>query len=385
MKDDRELNFICNYLASSLFPERSLPTPPKTLDWERLALLLTRHRLSAYFSVLGKNQHAQWPAAFQKSLKGNRYSLMFYGDQCAIHIQALLSGLNQMGIPVIVLKGWAYIPTIYGGDHSLRICEDIDILIRLRDIDRVEEFLEGLDFQLDMEGWPGYNRRYQNGARYYVGGQPNIPGSTFSIGLHWGLWHKPAYDHTLINIDALFERARPLQVATAPALELSLEDHIVYACAHHGLHHRFDNSLFRFYELAAVILKADSILDWELVIERAKKWNVLLLVEYVLSKIQTLWPGIIPAWVFESLRIIKPTPMELFTTRWITLTKGKPAFDHLLTWLTFPDWKQRLLIMLQDIFPSPKYMLHRYGQAPADLWPLLYFRRLFSAFNFLRK
>ncbi len=231
MISDRELVFIRNCLTSKLFPERPFPTPPAEMDWERLALLLDSHRLSAHFSVLRKPTQEHWPPAFWERIRGDRYSLMFYGDQCVIHIQALLIALDKAGIPVIVLKGWAYIPRIYGGDYSQRMCEDIDILARQQDLKRVELILYGLDFKLAMESWQGYNHRFTNGARYFVGGKSGVPGNTFSIGLHWGLWHTPAYDAELIDIDALFERAHPLEVATVPALELSIEDHIVYACA----------------------------------------------------------------------------------------------------------------------------------------------------------
>jgi len=315
MNSDREIDFIRDYLASRLFPARPLPMPPADLDWENLALLLASHRLSTHFLVLGKKQHELWPATFLENLKKDRYSLMFYGDQCAIHIRVLLSTLNEMGIPVVVLKGWAYIPKIYGGDHSQRMCEDIDILVRQQDLDKVEEVLCELEFQLVMESWPGYNHRYTNGARYFVGGKPETPGSTFSIGLHWGLWHTPAYDAELIDIDALFERALPLDVTTVPALELSIEDHIVYACAHLGLHHRFEDSLFRFYELAATILKVDSFVDWRKVVAQAKHWRVILPARYVLGRTQALWHEVVPIWVLESLDTLKPTPMELFTER----------------------------------------------------------------------
>ncbi len=382
MRYDRELVFIRDYLTTKLFPECPFPTPPAEMDWERLALLLDCHRLSAHFSVLGKPMQEHWPPAFCERIRGDRYSLMFYGDQCVIHIQALLMALDKADIPVIVLKGWAYIPRIYGGDHSQRMCEDIDILVRQQDLERVEVILRWLDFKLAMESWQGYNHRFTNGARYFVGGKSGVPGNTFSIGLHWGLWHSPAYDAELIDIDALFERAHPLEVATVPAFELSIEDHIVYACAHLGLHHRFEDSLFRFYELAATILKAETV-DWGKVITQANSWRVILPAKYVLGRTKALRDEVIPAWVLESLDTLKPTQMELFTERWIVATRGRPAFAHLLTWLTFPNWKQRFLIMLQDVFPNPTYMVHRYGEAPGGVWLLLYFRRFFYALGFL--
>lgn len=385
MVQDTETKFIRDMLTSNLFADSPTPTHPADLDWDRLALLLTRHRLSAHFFVLGREQHEAWPDAFLETLRRDRYSLMMYGDQCAIHIRALLERLNEADIPVIVMKGWAYIPVIYGGDHSQRVCEDIDILVHPQAVDEAEKILIAMGFYKEMESWPGYHRRYLNGTRYFVGGQSGVPGSTFSIGLHWGLWHMPSYDHRLIDIEAVFERAQPLQVASVPALKLSVEDHVVYACAHLGLHHHFDSSLFRFYELAKVILDEGDSIDWKQVSERASQWRVILPVQYALKKTEALWPGIIPEWVLEELGQKQPAPIELLTLRWIKITRGKDTFDHLLTWLTFPDWKKRFVIMLQDIFPGPDYLRYRYGNAPGNFWPLLYFRRLFHALHFLFK
>ena len=385
MKKDKEKNFIRDYLASGLFPERPLPMPPADLDWARLALLLSGSRLSAHFLVLGKEQQDLWEASFRDSLKKDRYSLMLYGDQCALHIRSLLLALNEASVPVIVLKGWAFIPTIYGGDYSQRACEDIDILVRPQDVDLVEELLHKLNFSMAMEGWAGYNRRYWNGARYFVGGKSNMPGSTFSIGLHWGLWHTPSYDAKLIDIEALFERARPLEVVDIPVLELSVEDRIVYTAAHIGLHHLFDEALFRYYELAANILRADPAIKWEQVFSRASRWHVVLPLRYVLGKTKFFWNEIIPTSVIDELDDLEPTRREFFTEHWIKITRGHSSFSHILHWLTFPDWKKRFLIVLQDIFPSPAYMRHRYGDAPGGIWLLLYFKRFFHAFGFFFK
>jgi len=47
---------------------------------------------------------------------------------------------------VIVLKGWTYIYTIYGGDYGQRYYEDIDLLILLKDRERARQVLMQLNF-----------------------------------------------------------------------------------------------------------------------------------------------------------------------------------------------------------------------------------------------
>lgn len=308
---------------------------------------------------------------------------MFYGDQCVLYVRKLLQALVNEEIPVIVMKGWAFITTLYGGDHSQRICEDIDILVRPQDIDAVEVILDELEFDMAPESWDGYNRRYYNGARYFAPISEEMPGAHFSVGLHWGLWHIPSFDVDLVDVDALFERARSLMVAGEHALRLSVEDELVYMAAHTILHHFFEDSIFRYYEFAAVIREVGGDVEWEKVLDRTKGWDVVLTFEEMAKRVDDLWIGIVPKDVFSRSNKMKPSFLEHFTLLWIKTIRARSTFMHLLYWITFPVWWQRGIIAFQDIFPSPRYLAYRYGKAPRGIWVLLYFRRFWHALNLL--
>jgi hypothetical protein len=381
VSNNSEFEYLRACLASRVFSERPFPAPPANLDWERFYSLLTRQRLSSHFYVLAKSHRDKWPASFHEQLRLDRYSLMVYGRQCSNRIQTILAALTQAGIPIIVLKGWAFIQTLYDGDPSQRICSDIDLLVHPRDVSLCEGVFYRSGCQLERESWPGYNHRYLNGNRFFFPGQPVIPGHTFSIGFHWGLLHVPAFDPKQVNIERLFEQSHPINVCGAEVRELAIEDAIVYNCAHLDLHHRFEASLLRYYEIGAIIARAGSSLDWEGVIQHASLWKKIVPLRIVLEKIEILWPGIILTSILDRLARQKPNRIERFVNRWIEKTNGRPAFDHLLLWLTFPDWKQRPLILLQDIFPSPAYMNWRYGRPFLGIWPFLYLRRFARAFD----
>ena len=380
---DKELSYIIDCLTYKLFPDSIFPVPKGDLNWDRLYVLVESHRLSGLFFALGKDADV-WLSHFTQRLRKDAYQYSLYGDQCSQSIKTLLGATNSLGVRVIVLKGWAHIQTIYDQDHGQRLCEDIDILVHPKDVDVVEDTLQSLGYSQEMESWPGYDRRYNNGTRYFVPDAEVDFASTFSVGLHWGLIHIPSYDPQQIDVDSLFANAIHLDVMGESVLQLSPEHEVVFLCGHLGLHHRFDGALFRYYELASCIVNNKVAMDWQKVIDTSIQWRHILPVQRVLHRIAQFWPGTIPLEVLSSLSKMKPKYQERFVDFWVNRMGDIPALDHLLTWITFPRILERPLIALQDIFPSKEYMIARYGKAPLGFWPLLYVGRLFRALQFFR-
>jgi len=326
----REFEFLRACLASQLF-SRPLPDLPQELNWDRLYYLLKYHRLAEYFYVLCESQRDKWPASFRERLRLDRYSLMIYGDQYLSRIRPLLSALTERKIPVIVLKGWALIQTIYGRDASQRYCEDIDILVKPVDVDAVEQILKDMGCRGPKEIRQGYSRRYRNAMAYYEPLQMENSNVYFSVGLHWGLLYIPAYDPKQIDINVLFERARGLEVGGILVNELSPEDHILYTCAHLALHHYSDDALFRYYEIGAVIARESLALNWSQVIERACLWREIIPVRNILERTNGIFKGIIPANVLDALSKLQPALRERFVNAWVERTSNQPVYEHLLT------------------------------------------------------
>ena len=378
LRADPETGYLLACLAHGLDSNRPWPHPPRGLDWKRLLALLDRHRLAGFFHALGKSHSESWPREFQESLRSERYRWMAHGGKSRARVHSALMALRSGGVEVIVLKGWAFISTLYNGDASQRLCEDVDLLVRPRDVDRAEAILRSLGCALHLVVWPGYDHRFHNGERFFFSNDPIGQGDPFSIGLHWGLFHTPSYDPTQVDVDALFERARPLNVADVPVLELSREDAILYACGHIALHHRFDDALFRSFELAWLIHNAAGP-DWETAARRASQWRLLIPVRRGLERLTRLWPDLVPDSAVEAFRRPIASRRERLVDFWLSHARALPGNELLLRWLTFHDWKRRPLLVFQDIFPGPDYLKGRYGPPPLGFWPFLYFLRLARA------
>jgi len=381
--NNHELEYIRSCLRVELLSNHPLPDPDPGLDWERLFVTLQQNKLTAYFYSIVKRIPDRLPASFWKELRQEHYRYLIYGDQCAKQVRKVLVALHEGGINVIVLKGWAFIQTLYGGDPSQRFCQDIDILVHPEDAQAAEGVLQKAGFQGTEEYWPGYKRRYMNARAFISSKQTGSFGDMFSIGLHWGLLQIPAYSANLIDSHSLFQYARPLRVEGVEVFELAAEDEVVYACAHYWLHHRTDSVLLRFFETAALIMKADRTFDWDVVLKHAKAWQVILPLRNVLAIIESLWPNVIPPLVQKQLLKGKPTTSEYFVDRWIALTKSNLTYIHLLKWLTLPGFRQRLCLVYENVFPGPDYMRRNFGMSPSDILPWLYFKRFIRVFHSL--
>lgn len=97
-------------------------------------------------------------------------------------LDRLIDGLNGEGIEVIPLKGATASEQIFG-DIGLYPSGDIDILVRVEDIDRVREFLERDGYELNDKGFDEY-REFFLKELYHI----SLTKGRFTIEPHWNLF-----------------------------------------------------------------------------------------------------------------------------------------------------------------------------------------------------
>jgi len=356
-----ETQFILQCLRSELLPGSAVELPNRELDWEKTFALLEENRLAPHFYTFSKQHEGLFPDALHKRLKLARYALLLYGDQCKFQVEEVLAGLSAAIIPVIVLKGWALIQWLYQGDHGQRFCEDIDILVPRDQVTRAVATLEQLGYAALKEADPGFAQRFSN-AQAYIRRDPSAGvANRFSIGFHWGLTHYPYFDEKRVNTDHLFSRSLPLKVAGVDVAELSFEDQFIYTCAHLALHHRNAENLLNFYEIAAILMRAGTSMDWQAVLDRATAWGYSMQVRYVVAQIQYLWPEVVPREVLELLAGLRPSLKDRWIDQLVATTKGNRIKSALVEMLALPGWKNKLTAAFRQVFPGREYMQHRYG------------------------
>jgi hypothetical protein len=376
-----QVDFIIHCLHSELVSGYRVPNSDNNLDWEQVYNLLIENRLAPHFSVFSKLHIGIFPNDIQYRLKQARYANLLYGDQCKIEVQQVLRGLTEAGIPVIVMKGWALIQWLYNGDHGQRFCEDIDILIPPETYESVDQILQQLNYSGVTEAQPGYARRFTNAIAYSLAGEYTGPFRKFSIGLHWGLTHFPYFDEKRINIPELFVRARPLKVAGVDVLELSFEDQLIYTCAHLMLHHRNEETLLNYFEIAAIIQRAGVDLDWQVILDRSRDWHYLVQVQNVLKKVNDLWPELIPTDGYLQITEAESSLNDKLIDYLVAKNKGNPFRSAVVEMLALPGWRNKLSCAFQQIFPGKEYMVNRYALPEEHTLFWLYIIRLKKAIS----
>ncbi|MGH7622854.1 MAG: nucleotidyltransferase domain-containing protein, partial [Gemmatimonadaceae bacterium] len=180
------------------------------------------------------------------------------GLQLTGQLVSIVQELDRRGIEAMPVKGPTLAALVYG-DLSLRLYEDLDILVRLADVDAATKALRAMGYR---------EARTFNDSRdalipeshhqAFIHSESGTP-----VELHWSLTHRTLARDSLEN--QWWQHRRELSLGGASIQTLGAEPLILYLCMHGGKH-----SWARLGWLADLnqALRKFSPLDWDIV------WNL---------------------------------------------------------------------------------------------------------------
>ena len=180
----------------------------------------------------------------------------------------LLQAFAAAQMPAIVFKGLALRERVYITPEQ-RVASDVDLLVRRVDWERADALLVSLGYAVspDEYDWTA------DFAREFMGETPYRKGAMV-IDLHWELtamsWFRAT---TAFDLDGLWVRAVPTEIAGAPALRLCPEDEILHLCYHTAVHHGLAHP-HGYRDILGVLRVERDNLDWSVLTERARAWRV---------------------------------------------------------------------------------------------------------------
>lgn len=271
--------------------------------------------------------------------------------------EQLLSNLRDAEIAVAGLKGIFLLENVYN-NVGARPMNDIDILIRKRDLAECINVLERLGYTLT-----GYfSLDDQNIDTKHVPPMQKEGGAMVEV--HWTLLEED--EPFTIDADALWERAVPARIANLDALALSVEDLVLHLCLHLAYQHYLDLGLRGLLDIALVIHKFRPEIDWQKLILIARSWGAERVTLLALKLVETQLKVPIPAEVVNSLlpEGIPPSLLEQARSQLLGRERfGDQLTPDLVKMNTSRNLISKIKIGFQRIF-IPRLALARLNNVP---------------------
>lgn len=197
--------------------------------WEGLPELAETHGMAPLLYQHLRSVEAPWPAAVQLTLKGLVLRHQRAAPLYDRVLREVLQHLATAGIEALVLKGGALAHLIYP-QPGLRPRRDLDILVRMQDVERAYQMLAEVGFSLAPSPMHGVSRYHQHLAPV----ERTIAGMTVSLDLHVNLFFRfKAYGLPQVNYAELKRGAIPFSLDGFTAYTLSPEA-MLWHLYHHG-------------------------------------------------------------------------------------------------------------------------------------------------------
>jgi hypothetical protein len=233
------------------------------LDWEKLLSQSTQHSLTSLLEHSLRTAvpeqiipEARWEH-LRKQTRGNALHALALGSELA----RVVRRLDEQGIRVLSYKGPVLAIQAYH-DVALRQFDDLDIVLRQRDMGDAHETLLGLGYTAKFapvlspaqknSPIPGEYKYYNETRRVLV-----------ELHTEKTLRHFPVEP----NLDELFERSVSIEMGGSPVNTFAPEDALIAICVH-GSKDFWDRILW--ITDVSELIQAHPRLDWDAVVSRAE-------------------------------------------------------------------------------------------------------------------
>jgi hypothetical protein len=305
---------------------------------------------------------SQLPPALVKGLRDGAVRQAATEMLQRIELQRIVAALAAGGVEALLMKGASLAYDVYP-DPSWRVRSDVDLFIRPDDRTRVRSVLYDLDYRFGAA---------QSGefvvAQFH--GERTTPQLRHLCDVHWKIVNRLRFADALA-FDELAAAAIPVPALGPSARGLGRMHALWLACVHRAVHHYDQNTLLWLYDvhLLARSLDADGFRQFVALAERSVACRICV---RALRLAESRFATPVPSPVIHALEAAAATEAPT-----VFLNPGVRPVDLLRDDLrVLPDWRARLTLIKEHVFPDAAYM--RDGYAPGSAAPLawLYLDRI---------
>ncbi len=274
---------------------RALATDP-SLDWQEVGKLAVHHQtlplLHHHLQALELSPPAPFAAAFREHARTAVLQNMILIEQ----LKRIQGAIEEAGLPFIAFKGPMLAMQAYRS-LGLRVCTDIDLLIRPEDLSRLGGILTGHNFMpgAKLQQFYGFQRR----LFLFLSKQATFVHRTnqIHIDVHVGL-APPLYAYPT-RFEALYARGHDIALSGLTVRTFSPEDALILLCLH-GEKNRWE--FLKYVCDIAAMLESHPDLDWEMIGRLSKEMRTRRIVLLGLSFAQALLDAPLPPAFAELVR-----------------------------------------------------------------------------------
>jgi hypothetical protein len=334
--------------------------------WDNILSQLTLTGLAPlFFSRLTKTSPAAGvPVPVLQALREEHFlhatrNMILFDDLCR-----LLEALRFRGITAVVLKGGCLARTVYN-DIALRPMRDIDILVRRKDLEEVQQVLIGMGYGPAER--PLINEQCRRHHHLIPFTRPGGP----PVEVHWRL--TPAGCRFSMTMEDLEEKALEIDFNGASALMLCPEDLLVHLCLHLCTNHRFSMlELRNLCDIAGVLRHYGDEIDWKYLGERTRRFGVGKYVYSTLLIAEKLFGASLPRGGLERLdHDDSDTEISEIIAGYLLDNGATPLPDVFWRLHGSKNLFQALGAFFRALLPGYDYLARKYGytssEAPSGL------------------
>jgi hypothetical protein len=337
-------------------------------EWGDIFQVALKHRLAPllYASLLRREKRIQPPQAIFQVLQDQYQCTKTTNWALFRELGDLLGIFESEHISVVLLKGAALAKTLYPA-IAMRPMNDIDLLIQPSDAIRTQDILIARGFIPYLELAKNYNVQFKHHQAFNRGGKYPM-----TIEVHWHLFARPYYRNRM-PIDWFWQRTEPIDMDGYHALAFTPISQLIHLAAHTVLNHQSDSNFLPLYDLALLLNRYCTRINWDEVIQSAQTFGLSHILQSTLDHVEEIWNIALPDNVSSRLeQSISIGERVLFMINVAPL----PQVGYLWDGLNQPGIRKRLKYFWHTLFPSRSYMQKRYELFDARSILIFYTRRL---------
>jgi len=344
-----------------------LPLAPDDPVWDAILRDASEQSLIAllYQRSQEARQKYRFPPSVHNRLKSEMARLAAQSMVLTAELTAILNRCRDRGLPCIPFRGLALAKQLYG-EASPRPTGDIDLLVRRQDLPAITDTLTGLGYE-SMEHQPGFARTFSYTLEFIK----NRHG-WLVVEPHWTLAYPPFAD--ALDMEQVWNRRRKGRVAGIDTWLLSHEDLLVHLCFH-ILHQGGNAPLLWWYELDLLIRQTGASLNWGMVTRVAEQAGQPFFVAEVLRALHERFQTPVPQ---SALTRLSVQPSASPATNLLMTAPRLNGREEFAQFISLPDFHAKARYALGLLFPSPAYMVRRYGTRTRARLGIAYLTRMLS-------